>query len=155
MALATVLTLAACAQQPQPPPTAHPTIVSLNPCTDAILAEVTAPGQLRAISHYSHDPRASSMDLAEARRFRATGGTAEEVLALGADLRVVSGSFDDAANLVALDGYALGTLRASLPLTEAIELYGRIENIWDQKYQTVAGYGTPGRSAYFGARARW
>jgi iron complex transport system substrate-binding protein len=65
---------------------AHPTIVSLNPCSDAILAAVAEPGQVLAISHYSHDPRATSMPLAEARRFRATSGTVEEVLALAPDL---------------------------------------------------------------------
>lgn len=70
----------------------HPTIVSLNPCTDAILAEVTTPGQLLAISHYSHDPRASSMPTAEARRFPDIGETVEEVLALDPDV-VVTGSF--------------------------------------------------------------
>ncbi len=74
------------------PTTAQPTIVSLNPCTDAILAEVAAPDQLLAISHYSHDPAASSMDMAKAKRFRATGGTVEEVLALNPDI-VVAGSF--------------------------------------------------------------
>ncbi|WP_336977943.1 ABC transporter substrate-binding protein [Altererythrobacter fulvus] len=72
--------------------TSSPTIVSLNPCSDAILAEVTGPGQLLAISHYSHDPRATSMDLATARRFAATSGTAEEVFALKPDV-VVAGSF--------------------------------------------------------------
>ena len=66
----------------------HPTIVSLNPCSDAILAEVAAPAQLLAISHYSHDPRAGSMPLAEARRYRSTGGTVEEVLALDPDVVV-------------------------------------------------------------------
>ena len=70
----------------------QPTIVSLNPCTDAILAEVAAPGQLLAISHYSHDPAATSMDMAMAKRFRATGGSVEEVLALDPDV-VVAGSF--------------------------------------------------------------
>jgi iron complex transport system substrate-binding protein len=70
----------------------NPTIVSLNPCTDAILAEVANPAQLLAISHYSHDARASSMSLSKARRFQATGGTVEEVLALDPDL-VVAGSF--------------------------------------------------------------
>jgi iron complex transport system substrate-binding protein len=74
----------------------QPTIVSLNPCTDAILAEVAEPGQLLAISHYSHDPRASSMPVAEARRYRVIGGTVEEVLALDPDL-VVAGSFLDPA----------------------------------------------------------
>ena len=76
-------------------------------------------------------------------------------LALGADLRAVSSSYDDAANLVRLDGFATGTLRASVPLTDNVELYGRIENLWNERYQTVAGYGTPGRSAYLGARATW
>ena len=70
----------------------QPAIVSLNPCTDAILAEVADPARLLAISHYSHDPRASSMDLRAARRFRATGGTVEEVLALDPDV-VVAGAF--------------------------------------------------------------
>lgn len=70
----------------------RPTIVSLNPCTDSILAEVTAPGQLLAISHYSKDPRASSMEPAASARYRATGGTVEEVLALDPDL-VVASSF--------------------------------------------------------------
>ena len=68
--------------------TTHPTIVSLNPCSDAILAEVAEPAQLLAISHYSHDPRASSMPLVKARRFRATAGTVEEVLALDPDVVV-------------------------------------------------------------------
>lgn len=87
------LALAGCAptsSSPAPPP--GPSIVSLNPCADAILAEVTQPGQLLAISHYSQDPRSSSMNSAAARRFRTTGGTVEEVLALKPDM-VVAGTF--------------------------------------------------------------
>ena len=85
--------LAGCAgNPPQGAEHAHPTIVSLNPCTDAILSEVAEPAQLLAISHYSHDPAATSMDLAVARRFAITGGTVEEVLALKPDL-VVAGTF--------------------------------------------------------------
>lgn len=91
--LAPVLLLAGCAEAlPPRDPVERPTIVSLNPCTDAILAEVSAPGQLLAISHYSHDPAATSMPLAEARRFAATGGTVEEVLALDPAV-VVADSF--------------------------------------------------------------
>ncbi|SFG18032.1 iron complex transport system substrate-binding protein [Novosphingobium sp. CF614] len=67
-------------------------MVSLNPCTDAILAEVAVPGQLLAISHYSRDPASSSMDLGLARRFPATSGSVEEVAALAPDV-VVAGSF--------------------------------------------------------------
>ena len=81
-----------CAPTANIPASERPTIVSLNPCTDAILAEVADPAQLLAISHYSHDPRATSMPLAEARRLRATGGTVEEVLALDPEV-VVAGAF--------------------------------------------------------------
>jgi len=89
--LALAGSVTSCAE-PAPRAAAHPTIVSLNPCTDAVLAEVADPAQILAVSHYSHDPRATSMPLAKARRFRATGGTVEEVLALDPDV-VVAGTF--------------------------------------------------------------
>ncbi|MFZ1742787.1 MAG: ABC transporter substrate-binding protein [Pontixanthobacter sp.] len=85
--------LAGCSSQPPPRATsAHPTIVSLNPCTDAILAEVAQPVQILALSHYSQDSQASSMDVATARKFAVTGGTVEEILALKPEV-VVAGSF--------------------------------------------------------------
>ena len=71
---------------------AHPTIVSLNPCSDAVLADVADESQILALSHYSMDPRSSSMDVALARHFASTGGTTEEVLALQPDV-VIAGSF--------------------------------------------------------------
>ena len=64
-------------------------IVSLNPCTDAILAEI-APERLAAVSHYSHDPVSSSMDVATAKRWPATSGTVEEIVALDPDLVIAS-----------------------------------------------------------------
>jgi iron complex transport system substrate-binding protein len=97
VAILTVAT-AACTQPQAVSREHHPTIVSLNPCTDAILADVTAPGQLLAVSHYSHEPSGSSMPLRLARRFPATGGTVEEVLALDPDV-VVTSSYADPALL--------------------------------------------------------
>ena len=76
-------------------------------------------------------------------------------LALGATLQMVGDSFDDAANTVPLDGYALLALRASYPLTDKVEIYGRVENLGDEHYQVVSGYNTPGRAAYAGARVRF
>jgi iron complex transport system substrate-binding protein len=96
------MTMLGCAAPASIGEATHPSIVSLNPCTDAILAEVADPAQLLAISHYSHDPRATSMPLAEARRFRATGGTVEEVLALDPDV-VVAGAFLPPATAQAFD----------------------------------------------------
>jgi vitamin B12 transporter len=69
-------------------------------------------------------------------------------------VRLVGDSFDDAGNRVRLDGFALVDLRASLPLTESLEVFGRIENVFDAEYQTVAGYGNAGRGAFIGVRVR-
>lgn len=71
---------------------ALPSIVSLNPCSDAILSEIAAPGQIRAISHYSHDPRSTSMPFDEARRYAKVGDSIEEALAFKPDI-VVAGAF--------------------------------------------------------------
>jgi len=105
---ALLLLLAGCAGTgpARAPDARHPTIVSLNPCSDAILAEVAAPGQLLAISHYSKDPQASSMEPQVAARFAATGGTVEEVLALDPDI-VVASSFLDPATRAGLERLGL------------------------------------------------
>jgi len=69
---------------------AHPTIVSLNPCLDAILVEVAPPSQVLALSHYSRDPSSSSIPQDVATRYGVTGGTAEEVIAAQPDLVLAS-----------------------------------------------------------------
>jgi iron complex transport system substrate-binding protein len=88
-----LLLLSACTAQPRAgAEPAQPRIVSLNPCADAILAEVAGEGQLLAISHYSHNPATSSMDAATARRWPAVGDTVEEALVFKPDV-VVAGIF--------------------------------------------------------------
>ena len=72
-------------------------------------------------------------------------------LSLGATVRQVGDSFDDAANLVRLDGYVVTDIRAEMPVGKHFAIYGRIENLFDEQYQTVAGYGTYGRAAYGGS----
>ncbi|KLE33571.1 TonB-dependent receptor [Aurantiacibacter gangjinensis] len=71
---------------------------------------------------------------------------------LGIDVRVVGASFDDALNTVRLDPYEIVTLRGALTVTDTVEVFGRVENLFDADYQTVAGYGTAGVSAHIGAR---
>ncbi len=73
---------------------------------------------------------------------------------LGADLRWVSGSYDDAANLVPLNSFAVLDLTARWRVSRSVELYGRIENLADERYQTAAGYASPPRGAFVGARWR-
>ncbi|WP_240624805.1 ABC transporter substrate-binding protein [Aurantiacibacter odishensis] len=121
------LALAACSGPVERAQGDYPTVVSLNPCADAILAEIAAPGQLLAVSHYSHDPAASSMLPERAAQFASTGGTAEEVLALAPDV-VVADVFIQPATRRALEQagirvVALGiasSLEASLEQVEAL-----------------------------------
>ena len=76
-------------------------------------------------------------------------------LSTGATITMVGDSFDDAANAVPLDGFALAGIRASIPVAGNFEIYGRIDNLFDADYATAAGYGTYGRAAYGGVRARF
>lgn len=112
-----------------------------------------------AYAHIKSTNRITGKDLARRPRdlltLSADWTTPLERLTLGADLRLAGDSFDDAGNFTALDGYGLVTLRAALPIGEKFELFGRIENLTDESYQTAAGYGTYGRSAYAGVRVKW
>jgi len=73
---------------------------------------------------------------------------------IGADLRWASASFDDPAATVRMPAYATLDLTARWPVGERVELFGRIENLWDERYQTAAGYGSPGRGAFVGLRLK-
>ena len=76
-------------------------------------------------------------------------------IALGAEVHMQSASYDDAGNFTRLEGGETVMVRASLPVNERIELFGRVENLFDTHVQTAAGYGTPGRSVYGGIRVRY
>ena len=51
-----------------------------------------------------------------------------------------------------LDEWTRVDINARYALSNALEVYGRIENLLDAQYQQVLGYGTPGRSGSVGAR---
>lgn len=106
--LAATLPLAACQMAAPDAKTegATPDVVSLNPCADAILVEIAEPEQILALSHYSRDPRSSSINAETARSFAANGGTIEEVMALSPD-RVISGSFIAPASEKALRDFGV------------------------------------------------
>lgn len=96
LTILSVLALLGCAQPVRP----RGGIVSVNPCADALLVRLVPPARIAAISHYSHEAGATSLPLAVARRFPATAGTAEEVIARAPDL-VLADSFAPAATLSA------------------------------------------------------
>lgn len=64
-------------------------------------------------------------------------------------------SFDNASNATRLEGYTLVDLRASYPINETLDVYGRIENVGDEVYETTRDYGVAGRGAFVGVRARF
>lgn len=95
-----------------------PRLVSINPCVDAVLMQVADPDQIAGISHYSQDPRATSIPIAQAMRFKATSGTAEEVVALGPDL-VLTGAHVAPATVKALQRMKINLDQYAVPATVA------------------------------------
>ena len=76
-------------------------------------------------------------------------------LSIGASVQWRGDSFDNAANTVPLKSYTLVNIRAEMPVSDRFSLYGRVDNLLDEQYQTVAGYGTPGVAAYAGVRVKF
>jgi len=72
-----------------------------------------------------------------------------------AAVRYVGESFDNAANSYRLQSYTLLDLRAAWPVTERLEVYGRVENALDDDYETIRNYGASGRGVFAGVRARF
>jgi len=95
-------------------PVRLPRIVSINPCIDAVLVRVADPAQIAGISHYSQDPRATSIPLGIANRFHATSGTAEEVVALRPDM-VLTGPHTEPATVAALKRLHITLVQYKVP----------------------------------------
>ena len=53
------------------------------------------------------------------------------------------------------DGYVLVGVRAAYAVSERIEMFGRIENAFDETYATVRGFGSYGRNVHVGVRAKF
>lgn len=54
-----------------------------------------------------------------------------------------------------LDGWTRIDLTGRYALSDRVELYGRVENLFDEDYQQILGYGTPGLSGSLGIRLRY
>ncbi|MFC5386934.1 TonB-dependent receptor plug domain-containing protein [Aquamicrobium segne] len=71
---------------------------------------------------------------------------------IGADLKFAADIMDGNSKL---DDYLLLNARVAYQLTDSTEVYLRGENLLNEKYQTVKGYGTPGISAFAGIKAKF
>jgi len=73
---------------------------------------------------------------------------------------IYNGEMDDAvfgwappfSGRVTLDDYWLISAAASYKLRDDLEIYGRVENLFDEDYEEVFGYSTAGVAAYAGLR---
>lgn len=70
-------------------------------------------------------------------------------------VRYIGEAFDDAANRNRLEPRALFDLRAAWPVSETFEVYGRVENLFDDQDPSTRGYGEVGRFGALGVRARF
>jgi vitamin B12 transporter len=79
-------------------------------------------------------------------------------LKLGASVRLASDSVDLVgypSTRVSLDGYVVTGLRAAVPISDRLEFYGRVDNLFDTKYEVVRTYNAYGRNAHVGVRAKF
>lgn len=52
-------------------------------------------------------------------------------------------------------GYTLATLTADYRVRKGVDIYGKVQNVFDQKYEDPLGYAHPGLAFYGGVRARF
>jgi vitamin B12 transporter len=76
---------------------------------------------------------------------------------LNLDLLYVGSRYDNdfstwPVSVVELDAYVLVNLAGSWDFGEHWKLFGRLENLLDEEYETVRGYGTPGIGGYLGLK---
>ncbi len=101
----------------------------------------TAPNADKDLPRRPRDTANASLDWAEGR------------YALGATVSLVGDSFDNASNATRLDSFIVAGLRGSIRIFDGFTLYGRVENLFDERYQVATGFNTLGRNAHAGVRA--
>lgn len=70
-------------------------------------------------------------------------------------LRYAGKTTESAFSTRQLDSYTLADLRGAWTINERFTVFGRIENLTDEDYETAADYGTPGRRLWLGVRAKY
>lgn len=75
-------------------------------------------------------------------------------LETGFTITNVSSTFENAANSISLPGYTLADIRVMMPISNNLQLTARIENLFDEEYETAFRFGQMPRAAFVGVRAR-
>lgn len=94
-------------------------------------------------------------DLARRARNSASGSLVWAPLpgaSLGTSVTYTGSRFDSPGEFNRLPGYTLVNIFGTYPVMDRLSLFARVENLFDEKYEPVLGYGAPGRAAYGGVR---
>ena len=75
-----------------------------------------------------------------------------EPLSITVDYRYSGSRFNEPANTTKMGTFGVVNVSASYQVTNRLELYTRVENLFDQDYEEVASFGTPIRSVYGGVK---
>ncbi len=59
------------------------------------------------------------------------------------------------AERVKLGSYTLVNLAATHDVSKTVQIFGRVENLLNERYEEVFGYGTAGIGVYGGVRVRF
>jgi iron complex transport system substrate-binding protein len=108
-----LLLLGSCSGQPRIAPGG---IVSNNPCIDSVLSHIATPGQIAAISTYSHNPDSASAPTGWAMAIPAIGTSAEEVIAARPAL-LLTGNYASGGTNVALAKAKVKMVALGVPAT--------------------------------------
>ena len=71
---------------------------------------------------------------------------------VGATLFAAGKRYDDLANMRKLGGYVTVDLRAEYIVTEGLKVQARVENLFDEDYETAAFFNQPGRNFFLTLR---
>ncbi|CAA9502795.1 MAG: hypothetical protein AVDCRST_MAG91-1155 [uncultured Sphingomonadaceae bacterium] len=132
---------------------------------DATWRPIPAIGVSATYAYVDAEDRQSADDLLvrEVRRPKHSGSLSADAqvgqLSAGASIAYVGARIDNdfsdfPAVRVRLNDYVLGSARLAYRITPAIELFGRVSNLFDADYRDVVGYATQGRTVYGGIRVR-
>lgn len=112
--------------------------------------------QLTGAYTYTDSRTASGAQLVRVPRHELSLGVQADItdrLSASLDLTHVADRANDGFPSRAMEDYTLVNAAFAYEISDTTEAYLRIENLTDKEYQTVAGYGTSDRAAFFGIRA--
>ena len=71
------------------------------------------------------------------------------------DVRFVGSQFNDMENTQRVDSFEVVNVAVNYDLSDQFQAYVRVDNLFDEEYEEILFFGTPGRSVFGGIRANF